>query len=239
MDKSIDQLIDKYVNHTATAEEVKQIEQLMTKDDTLAKEVRFRQNLKAVAAKADEARFKSALNEIATDTKTSKPVKPLYWMFAAAAIVVIGLFAFNFWNTSKTDSIFQTHYEPYRNVVKPIVRGENKMDSLSQAFYYYETQKYDEALKYFDDLSEGKNAKIIEFYKAMIFIEQEKYDKAYQLLESYAQTTDPKLLAQSLWFRALLNIKNKEREKAKNQLQELINLGGFKTSSAETILQDL
>jgi len=239
MDKSTDILIDKYVSNTANAEEIIQIEKLIKTDEQIAEEVRFRQNVKLVASKADEDHFKSALEEIAGQPKTSKSVKPLYWVFAAAALVVLGFFAYNFWSVKPSEDLFSTHFEPYRNVVKPVVRGETKMDSLSQAFFYYENKNYDKALSYFETLEQQEKHSVLEFYQAMVLIEQEKYAEAYEHLESYSSTPDPKLLAQSLWYKALLNIRKGDVEKAKIQLEKLIDMGKFKTSAAKSILQDL
>ena len=239
MDKSTDILIDKYVNDTANAEEVIQIENLINNNKVISDEVRFRQNIKAVATKADEDHFKSALEEISGEAKTSKPIKTLYWIFAAAAIVAIGFFGYDFWSVKPSEDLFSKHFEPYRNVVSPVVRGETEMDSLSQAFFYYENKNYDKALSYFEILEQQDKNSILEFYQAMVLIEKEKYKDAYQLLESYSNTTKPKLLAQSLWYKALLNIRKGDIEKAKIQLEDLIDLGNFKTSAAEHILQDL
>jgi tetratricopeptide (TPR) repeat protein len=239
MDKAMDKLIDKYVKGIATPDEVEQVKQLMQDDPDMAKEVSFRQNLKAVASKADEEQFLSVLQGIEKNNKVSHSRGYLYWIASVAAILIIGFIAFNFWPNKNTNDLFATHYEPYRNVVKPVTRGETKMDSLSQAFFYYENKNYDKAISYFNALKERPESQVLEFYRAMIYIEQEEFDKAYQTLELYAAPVEAKLNAQSLWYMALLNIRKDNTEKAKIQLQQLIDLGNFKISTARAILQEL
>jgi len=235
----MDKLIDKYVKGIATLDEVEQVEQLMQDDPDMAKEVSFRQNLKSVASKADEEQFLSVLKGIEKNDKVSHSRGYLYWIASVAAILIIGFIAFNFWPNKTSNDLFATHYEPYRNVVKPVTRGETEMDSLSQAFYDYENKNYDKALSYLNALKERPESQVLEFYRAMIYIEQEEFDKAYQTLKLYTSQGEAKLKAQSLWYMALLNIRKGNIEEAKNQLQQLIDLGTFKASSARAILQEL
>ena len=56
-----------------------------------------------------------------------------------------------------TEQLYAQYFEPYRNVVQPIVRGENKTDTKSKAFQAYETKNYEDALKYFNTLMRTKS----------------------------------------------------------------------------------
>ena len=58
-------------------------------------------------------------------------------------------------------------------------------------------------------------------------------------MEQYQQSPDAQLKAQTLWYMALVNIKLNNKELAEKQLQELLQLGSFKTKTTKTLLKDL
>ncbi len=119
--------------------------------------------------------------------------------------------------------------------------GKNNYDNLvAAAISEYESKNYKEALKKFNDiLNKHPDDVNALYYSALCYEEQGNYNSAIKYLD--------KLLAQPIelfnqdaqWHRALIFIEQKENDKAKLLLQEIIVANGFYAEQAKLKLTKL
>jgi len=214
-------LIVKFFENALSEEERQAFDALMTSDENFRKEVALRQELQEVITLDDRETLKQELQAL-EQPKTSK--KP--WLLPVAASVVILLGVSSFWffgnQAQSTEDLFNSHFEPYRNVVQPIERGDSSASPRVNAFKAYEQGNYTEALNGFNELIKTDNDPTIKFYKANTLLKTGNTEKAIVLLESNMKQTDS-LAEKHHWYLALAYIKNGNLEAAKTQLNLLLN----------------
>ncbi len=234
-----DKLIASYFRNSLSQEAKKEFDHLLATDSEFAKEVTFQKNLKTVIKKEEQDATKKQLQhfEAKENTITFNYKK---WMVAAFVIVLLGVSSFwVFTNQSiNTEQLYAEHFQPYRNVVQPIVRGETKTDLKTKAFTAYEQKKYAKALNYFNQLLAQKEDASISFYKANVLLQLNKTKKAIVILENNSQLPN-KLKTQQQWYLALAYLKTDSIEEAKLILKDLDANSTFKNKSVKQLLKKL
>lgn len=232
-------LIEHYFSKSLSLEAQKEFDHLMATDSDFEKTVKFQTDLKTVIAKEEQAQLKQELQFL--ENSTEKPTKNYTkWLVAASIMVLLGISSFWYFGQSNlsNEDLFATNFEPYRNVVHPIVRGETSDDLKTKGFIAYETKNYKEALNSFDTLLNENDDATISFYKANILLQLNKTDEAISILSNNYNLPE-KLKAQQQWYLALAYIKTEANEKAKTVLKGLIANGNFKKTEAERLLKQL
>ena len=213
-------LIVKFFENTLSEEERKEFNALMNSDEDFKKEVTFRQELISAITLDDRETIKQELQAL-EQPKVNKKSRLL--PMAASFLILIGISSFWFFGnqTTNPDDLFNTHFEPYRNVVQPIERGNVSQDTRIDAFAAYEQGNYDEALNNFDVLLANQKDAIIEFYKANSLMATGQTEQALKILESNLKTNDS-LTEKHFWYLALAYIKTGQSDTAKIHLGQLI-----------------
>ena len=220
MDKS--ELIARYVLHTLSDEEQQVFDDYLLNDPEFAKEVKFQADLKRVISNEEQIKAKKQLEDLESTIPSNKKTQRT-WMAVASFILLLGVTAF--WYVTKpvnTDTLFEAYFEPYRNVVQPIVRSQtDSLNKIQKAFNAYELKMYDEAIPLFDVLlAEDDNATYM-FYKANILLEKSEIEEAISLLEKSEETIPESFKDKHLWYSALAYLKQNNLENAKASLLEL------------------
>ncbi len=213
-------LIVKFFEKTLTTEELHEFNKLMANDSDFRKEVEFRNELKDVITLDDRETIKHELK----DLESNIPKKNIrIWPIAASLVILLGVSSFWFFGnqTANSEDLFNTNFEPYRNVVQPIERGNDTTDPKIDAFIAYESKDYDNALKGFNMLAEDNDA-VIQFYKANTLLKLGNTDEAIRILKQNITLTDT-LTEKHYWYLALAYIKADNFEEAKEKLKYLIN----------------
>ena len=131
--------IEKYFEGTLSPEETIMFNKLVEDDAVFAATFEYEKNVKRAITLNERKSLKQKLQSF----ETSKPkVKSLKIWYAAASIVFIFGLGFYFTQTSTT-TIYDEYYQSYPNVVAPTVRGENKDDIKSEAFFEYDNGNYE------------------------------------------------------------------------------------------------
>lgn len=235
MDKK--ELIALYFTKKLSQEAKTEFDHFMATDSEFAKEVKFQENLKIVIEKEERENVKEQLQGFEVEKNTM--FNYTKWLAAASVIVLLGISSFWFFNNSiDPNKLYAENFEPYRNVVQPIVRGEIKTDLKTKAFTAYETKKYEEALHYFNELLKENDNETIAFYKANTLLELDKTKEAVSIFKTNLKTTDS-LDDKNNWYLALALLRLNNLEEAKNILNTLNNSSSFKKEQVKQLLKQL
>ncbi|MEH6537037.1 MAG: hypothetical protein V7719_11625 [Psychroserpens sp.] len=235
MDKK--ELIAQYITKNLSHEGQKEFDHLMVTDTEFAKEVTFQDNLKTVIEKEEHDSIKLQLQGFEAEENSTFNYKN--WFVAATVVVLLGLSSFWYFNSSiDTEKLYVENFEPYRNVVQPIVRGETKTDLKTKAFRAYETKNYTEALQYFNQLLKEKPDETIAFYKANVLLKLNKTEEAIIIFKNNLKTPDS-LDAKNNWYLALAYLQLNDIESAKHILANLNANSSFKSEATKRLLQQL
>ncbi|MFK7749981.1 MAG: tol-pal system YbgF family protein [Kordia sp.] len=174
----------------------------------------------------------------ATETSIDTVKKFNYGMLrniTIAAIFIVGAFFAIDQFTGNSD-VFDTYFETYPNTFLPVTRGTTDKDAQFEAFKAYESGNYAKAQSDFVALLKKTNNPNIRFYYAMSLLNQKEYDLALKELNNLTvQNFDYQI--ESLWYAALIQIKNKDFKNAKGNLQTIQKLNStYKSEAIRTIL---
>lgn len=235
MDKN--ELISQYFTKKLSKESQKEFDQMMDSDSEFAKEVTFQKNLKAAIEKEDQDTVKQQLQDFEAEENSTSNYRN--WLVAATVIVLLGVSSFWYFNSAiDTEKLYAENFEPYRNVVQPIVRGETKTDLKTKAFTAYETKNYTEALDYFNELLKENPDETIAFYKANVLLKLNKTEEAIAILKTNLKTPDS-LDAKNNWYLALAHLRLNNIDDAKEILINLNTTSSFKNKDVKGLLEQL
>lgn len=233
-----DKLIEHYFSKTLSAEAQREFDHLLATDLKFKQSFKFQEDLKTVIKKEEQTQIKQELRSFETSNKTFSK-KYLKWFVAACVIVLLSL---PFWQFGQpkldNEALFAANFEPYENVVHPIVRGETSSSLKTKAFISYEAKDYGQALNYFDALLIESDNATISFYKANVLLQLNRYKEAIEIFEDNTELSQ-KLKSQQQWYLALAYIRSNNTTKATVLLNTVIESGNYKKRAAEQLLKQL
>ncbi len=215
-------LIDRYFDNSLSPKEQLLFNDLLQNNEDFKNEFVFQKDLKKIIALNQRENLKSTLQQF--EDNAIKNTKILFlskkWLIAASLALLIGL---GFWFVKNTyfissEKLFTQNFEPYRNIIQPIVRGESSNTIEYRAFLAYENNDYHKAINLFNSVN-NQDATYVSFYKAMCYLSLDKTTEAINLLEpiilsSNLQEKDKKLSEKADWYLALAYLKTGENKKA-------------------------
>lgn len=135
------------------------------------------------------------------------------------------------------EQLYAQHFEPYKNVLHPLERGETNLSSEAIAFQNYEHGKYDIASRQFDSLYTATETPYLLFYQGVSAMELGDFQQAESLLLAHQFAKDD-FYHQNQWYLALLYIKQGEKQKAKPLLEQVAQ-SKFNAERAKELLKNL
>jgi predicted Zn-dependent protease len=235
MDKDL--LIQKYLQGTLNEAEEQLFQEYLEKDPSFADSIPFYDGLNYAFAKADYEQTKTQLQSFYKEERQSLWRK---WSIAASVLVLMGLGSLWFLNTiNSTETLYAHYFEPYKNVVQPIVRGEVEKNTKVLAFMAYDDGDYTKAIGYMNTLLEDKPEAILALYKANAQLQTDQTEAAIVTLESHIEKTDT-IYAEAQWYLALSYLKLDNKAAAKSHLSTLLQTNSsFKNKDAKRLLKSL
>ena len=232
------ELIEKYIQNRLSAEEELVFNKLLKNNSAFKEEVELHAKIKKVVTHEDDTNFRNLISDIENKARSTS-YKRSYkkWLVAASIILLFGL-GYNSINsnTTSTQELFASYFEPYRNVVHPIERSTEQQDKKAIAFMAYEKGEYEKAITLFTELYNSSKEPYYLFYKANALLKLEKADEAIPLLLEHLKTKDT-LTEKTKWYLALAYLKIEDSEKAKALLNTIITEGAYKNKEAEELLK--
>jgi len=228
-------LINHYFEKLLSAEEQKQFDLLMQSDVDFAKEVAFQKSLKKAITLNERAELKRKLTSF--EPKKAK-VKSFKIWYAAASLFLIAGLGFYFSQNSNT-AIYEEFYQSYPNVVAPTVRGEQKEDIKSEAFYEYDSGNYEKSLALFSAIYESEKDDYALFYKALSQMELQKTNDAINTFNQFDLNKNNAFTPFVKWYLALAYLKDNQTEKAMPLLKSLSENENPQQEMAQKLLTEL
>lgn len=238
MNKS--ELIDKYIQNKATAGELEQIKRLMEEDADFSAEVTFQLELRQAVRSEEGHKLKQRLQRLEqkTEQKTVRFV-PVIWKVAAVLVLGLGLLWF-FNKPADLDELYTRNFEPYPNIVAPVVRDANATgNAIEKAFRHYDKRAYAEASAAFKALRDTDTIGYANFYYAISLMADQQVEKAVEALESPGWQTPENYRNQTDWYLALGYLQLQNREKAAEYLEKTIEANSPKATQARKILSEI
>jgi len=241
------ELIEKYFENTLTPKEQISFNDQLQNSEEFKKEFLFQKDLKKAISLNQREELKLDLQQFEKEfqEKSKKSFFFNKWLVAASIALLIG---FGFWVIKDTyyptnEQLFAQNFEPYRNIVQPIVRGENPKTIEHSAFVAYENKDYHKAINLFNSVN-NPNEPYIQFYKAMSLLSLNKTDDAIQVLLPVAvgentSSSSKNFAEMANWYLALAYLKNDNSDKALSQFLVVANhpTYTFKKDEAKKIIK--
>ena len=224
-------LIERYFNEDLSKEELEFFEQEMQRDEKFKIEVTQYEyvfgGLKEARARKLKSDFKSLEDQLHTRRpKYNFSVSSIMRYGAVATVaVIVTMAAFNFSNLEpaiETEQVFSEYFRPYPNVIAPVTRSTEVLDSdLKHVMSFYDAKDYDAAIEGFDKLladADLKNEML--FYKGVALLAK---GDAYEA-RAHFEMMDPSnnFSNQRKWYLSLALVQLDEINDAKELLNEII-----------------
>ncbi|MEL6305031.1 MAG: hypothetical protein AAFQ20_09605 [Bacteroidota bacterium] len=235
------ELVDKYLQNQLNEEEQILFDRLLKEDAEFRNEVQFMEDIQAVSQQEDELNFREQLSDFEKESNKQRGAGNYTKWLVAASVVLVASLSYVFWPKPQEsmEQIFVEHFEPYRNVIQPVVRGEEQQKNEKQlAFQYYEQRKYDKAIGLFDKLYGSSNEPYYLFYKANALIQLNRANEAIPLLEAHLKTKDT-LAEKSPWYLAMAYLKMNDKNNTKKWLKLVVKQQKYKADTAQKLLSSL
>lgn len=235
MDK--EELLERYFERQLSVDEQKIFQNYLDSDASFAEEFSFQKNVKQAITLNERTELKQKLQSFEHSKKAKS--SSLKWLVAASIVILLGG-GFWFINQSpNTIDLYNEYYQSYPNVVAPTVRGENKTDLKSMAFYEYDSRNYQKAYELFSNLYVTNKEDYALFYSSLSLIELDKPKEAIALMDAFDLNKNNRFTPFFKWYKSLSYLKIGEKEKAIELLQSLSENQNPQQAQARKLLDDL
>ncbi len=240
------ELIEKYFSKSLTDDEQIVFNKLIIDDEAFKEEFLFQKDLKKALSHNQRSSLKTTLQKFESDLNKEKVFPLRKWLAAASIILVVGMSYFLFSNlyNNSPEKLYAEYFEPYRNVVHPVVRGENEKTIESSAFLAYENGDFHKALNLFNSVSNNED-EYIQFYTAMCNMGLNKNLEAINLLLPIANetknNTELNFKEKANWYLGLAYLNSDDLINAVDQFSNIANhpTAVYKKEEAQEILDKL
>ncbi|WP_298541833.1 hypothetical protein [uncultured Aquimarina sp.] len=240
-----EELIDKYLQSELTPAEKDQFDSLLENDASFKEDVELHKNLKIVSGTEDRDQLRKSMADFeakiaANETKVIPLFNYKKILVAASILLVVAIGGIMFLNpfSVNTNELYADNFEPYKNVVTPIVRGENDENEEIIAFTSYESKQYELATDQFAKLYETTKRPYFLLYQANSLLASDNVKEAIPLLEQHIALKD-ELSERGKWYLSLAYLKENRKNEAILLLEEIVEKGSFKKGTAEKLLKQL
>lgn len=236
-----EELIQAYLHHRLAEDKREEVEEKIASDPTFKEEYEQQVNLNAGFSSLEQARIKTKLQGFENEIKDSGK-KPNFkeWLVAASILFIVGLGLTVYFTQNQESStvLYASYFEPYKNVIAPITRGEKEESQQQTAFMAYEKKEYSQAASAFQSLYSTTQKGFYLLYEANAYMALNQTDKAILLLEKHLAMQDP-FVQKTRWYLALAYLKEESTPKAIPLLKKLVQEKEFKAAEAQRILNAL
>jgi len=234
MDKGL--LIQKYIKNKLTKEEQRLFDNLLKNDTDFKQEFELHKDLKAVIRNEERISLKKEFQKMDTVKKVSLFSKIIIAASFALLLSVGSYFMFKD-NSLNNQELFAINFEPYRNVMHPVVRGEEDLTKIEEAFVYYENGEFTKFIERIES-SNYKN-KEYNFYIANAYLAKGNSKEALLILEDYLDNKNAKFTTKAYWYLGLVFLKLDQTENAKIAFEKVKNRGDYNLKKTIDLLNNL
>lgn len=251
IDEHILEKIDLFISGQMREEEAAKFKVLIEENDALKEAVSLSKeidlsisdpvglNIEDQLKELGDKHGKSFLKEAKSNKSLNKSTI-IKWTLLAIALLIIGYLLNQ--NTSQTsnlgESLYAMHYNPYEtsNQIRSVDSSDIKGDDISTL---YQRAKFEEVILLANDnITASVEIDKSLFLKSMSQIELGQLDSAKAGLKSIGERIESPYQQQSLWYLALLQLKEEDIDLAKitlEQVKDLSTRGKYKTQAEELL----
>ncbi len=227
-----DYLIDQFLNERLSEQEAEAFEKRKADPDFLSR-LKSSVDIGAALNEKGRAQLKKRFNELDKNERMSsqkqagknvgrqKSSQGRLWLLAAAAIIVLLIYFLMPGESTEVDyrqTLLAEHYQPFPNVIDPIVKGEEK--ESNNPFQAYELGDYARAIKAFESKTPMNfNERL---YCGLSYLAMGNAKKAVDTLAPLRDSQNPNFKDQADWYYALALVGNKQFDAAIAVLQEMM-----------------
>lgn len=213
--------IDDFLQGKLKGEALETFTKRIEEDEEFGQLVKEQAELKQSIVYSNRLAMKKRLEEIDRKEKSG------YVFRIAASISLLAVASYLLWinfSTSNSEEVFLAYYEPLSELEVPPSRGNSKdVNLIASAFEHYTNEQYDEVRNILDQTSDQQPfISYANFIRGLIWIGEEKYSKATEVFDLALQIKTP-IYEDVLWYRALCYIQLNQIDKAKDDLNMLMN----------------
>lgn len=216
-------LTEAYFGNRLTAEEERELNDLLKRDDELRSEFEIEVEIREAFRKKERRELKERLELLERKSAGGKGYR---WLLAAASIVLLlgttwflGIYS----NQPDYDALYAEHFEVYPNIVAPLERSQTgaSPDLLSEAFGQYDSGAFREASLSFREIYKAGGGEFAVFYTGVSLMAMGEYDASIREFKQISEWESRDFAAASKWYLALAYLKKGEKEIALAYLEEL------------------
>lgn len=179
---------------------------------------------------------KKILNAKANYSEIKKRKTPRLIFLAAAAITLIFIVVFSFFNESKSTHHLYAVYMNTSDLPTLATRGFDDENSLVLAQQYFEGKEYSKVISTLSTTKEKSAMKLL--YTGVSHLELNNFVKAEENFNALI-SSDFLDASMGYWYKALLFVKADKKEDAIKMLENIIEHKYFNYKSAEKLLKEL
>ncbi|MDB4293070.1 tetratricopeptide repeat protein [Maribacter sp.] len=247
MDK--EKLLYHYFSNSLSAQQEKQLQDLLDTDMEFKEQFDFEKDLKRVVREEEKTKLKSKLQGFEKEIAQERPViqlnqKPkkskFNWSIAASVAILFGLgwFGYNTFAGADYESLYEANFEEYPNTVYAVTRGEAIETIERDAFTAYESGGYQSAIDNFKKIYSADNKDYLDFYLGQSYLGLGEITQAKESFEKVLSSNSD-FIPEAHWYLALISIKQENKTAATKYLNELIANHEYNKGKARALLKDL
>ena len=227
--------IEAYLNEELTSPEVKSLEKELVSRPELQRYLREQQAIKS-ALRAD---FRQKVKAQLQKEESGTGIRRALALAATALILIAGLtYYFQTREPSTPETLYNAHFEPYKNYLAPVTRDQAPQDSVERAMHYYEAGQYQQAQLWLKGY-QGDSTLKVQIYRANALLDLDSTQQALPLLKKLAALPQFTYQEQTRWYMALAYLKLHKKDSAKLFLEELNSEESVRGRRAKVIYEAL
>lgn len=230
--------LDKYFEKGLSANERKQLTEMLENDPELKKELDFRKRLQGAIHQRERRDLKLFVKGFENNRSNRR-----YLLYGGVALVLIfiGLvFVRPLFLKPDPEALYLSYFEPFPNMIAPDVRSSETPVDTEEAFRLYDTGRYELAARRFHTLALTGTEDYLPFYEGISQLAAGNASATIALWEKiiFKDEAVP-METYRRWYLALAYLKTGQKEKAVKELDQLSRHANPQQAAAFRLLKEL
>lgn len=240
-----DEHIERYLRNQLSEIQMKEFQGALEADETLADRTDFLKSAMAAARSKGRDQLDERFSELDKEldqldsTKRNQAWSRSTWMNVAAVVLpllAVGLYFLVRSSGSEPKELFATHFEPFPNIVAPVVRSQEQSTSgaLSEVMRAYDQKDFREVDRLLQNSSNPSDT--LKFYHAISLMFLDQTSNAQALLATLSKLEGSRFQEPAEWYLALSMLKLDDQQNAQDLFSEITRKPDHRFSQEATDL---
>jgi tetratricopeptide (TPR) repeat protein len=241
----MENLAEKYIDQTASQQELGEIQQKLESDSSFKEEVVQLQAIKSILKAEDRANLYLELDGLFEQTVKPKSIQPtksdksfkrfILLMAACVSVMLVALISFQYLRQNPAE-LYADFYKPFK---VSNLRSEVKEGVYWSGVELYQKGDFGNALPVFEKSIEEQPEKSNQTHLliGVCYLQLNQVEKA--ILEFDNVNVNNEYKQEANWYSALANLKLEETEKAKSILEAIVSNNSLYSQKAKQLLEKM